>query len=192
MKLRLNPTQIVLHDLPPDGREFIFTRESGELNEHLEDLIGSNPYSVKIKITPMGNTFDVRGELETKMDLQCSLCAIDFKHAIKQQVHELIVIEKPMGKKEHQVRANHAHELAHGGPDYIQLPNDVFDVGAYVHEAIGLAEPIRPLGKPDCDVKCENLSEKPQRSWLSFGQEQAEQAVRAKPFQVLEKMKLKS
>jgi len=192
MKLRLNPTQIVLHDLPPEGREFVFTRESGELNDHLKDLIGTNPYRVHLKISPMGNTFDMRGELETGMDLQCSLCAIDFKYPITLNLHELIVIEKPMGKNDHQARSNHAHELVESGPNYIQLPDDIFHVADYVHEAVALAEPIRPLGKPDCDVKCENKSEMPQRAWLSYGEKDAGNSVRANPFQVLEKMKLKS
>src|SRR5687768_15042658 len=117
MKARLNPTQIVLKDLPSDGRDFVYTRESGELNATLADLIADNPYEVRVKLTPMGNAYDLRDELTTDLNLLCSLCASDFKFPVKQQMHELIVPQKPLNKGDQQVRSNHAHELSEGGPD---------------------------------------------------------------------------
>lgn len=190
MKARLTPTEIALRELPIEGREFNFTRESGELNSALEDLIGSNPYSVHLKITPMGNTFDLRGRLATTLDLQCSLCAFDFKLPVDVPLHELILIEKALSKGDQMSRNNHAHEWESNGPDYIVLETDSFNLAEYVHEQIGLAEPIRPLGKPDCDEDCENLKDRVQRPWLTYGSD-GEKGT-ASPFQVLEKLKLKS
>jgi uncharacterized protein len=194
MRPRLTPTEIVLKDLPPEGRDFRFTRESGELNSKLEDLVGSNPYEVTFKILPMGNVYVVRGDIRTAMDLQCSLCGGDFKFKVNQPINELIVPQKPLGKGDSQVRSNHAHELAEGGPDYILLEGEVFDAGEYIHEAVALAEPIRPVGKPDCDPLCGDEA-KPvvERPWLSYGNksEKPGEGIRANPFQVLEKMKLK-
>lgn len=190
MKPRLTPTQISLKELPLEGREFNFTRESGELTEILEDVIGTNPYQVSLKIMPMGNTFDLRGRLETQMDLQCSLCAFDFKFPVKLDLYELIIIEKALSKGDHMSRNNHAHEWESEGPNYIVLESDTFDIGEYLHEQIGLAEPIRPLGKPDCDQNCENLKDKVERPWLTYGADPA--AGKIKPFEVLEKLKLKS
>lgn len=188
MKARLNPIQIPLKDLPAEGREFQYNRDSGELNECLNDLIGANSYQVQFKITPMGNAFDLKGSVQTSMDLQCSLCALDLKQPINVKLHELLVLQKPFSKGDQQTKANHAHEWTDSGPDYIVLESDTFHVGDYIHEVVGLAEPIRPLGKPDCDISCENLSEN-MKKWLDSG---GAESIRANPFQVLEKIKLKS
>lgn len=191
MKNRVNPTKIELRDLPADGREFVYNRETGEMNESLKELIQDNPYEVKFRMTPMGNTFDLRGEIATRLDLQCSLCATDYKLPVKQSLHELIVVQKPLHKGDQQTRANHAHELADSGPDYIVLTDEVFDAAEYVHEVIALAEPLRPLCAPEAEDGCANSKERPDRPWLSYGQEERDKGIRVNPFQVLEKMKLK-
>jgi uncharacterized protein len=193
MRPRLTPTEIILKDLPPDGRDFRFTNESGELNSKLEDLLGKNPYEATFKIMPMGNTFEMRGEIKTAMDLQCSLCGGDFKYKVNQPIYELIVPQKPLEKGDSQVRSNHAHELRIDGPDYILLESEVFDAGEYVHEAVALAEPLRPLGKPDCDPNCDEAKPIVDRPWLSYGNKDDKpgEGIRANPFQVLEKLKLK-
>jgi uncharacterized metal-binding protein YceD (DUF177 family) len=188
MKPRLSPLHITLKDLPPEGRKFSYDRESGELNEALADLIDDNSYKVEFTITPMGNAFDLKGQITTNLDLQCSLCAIDLKHRVSEAIHELLVIQKPLNKGDQQTKTNHAHEWSEQGPNYILLETDVFHVAEYVHEVIGLAEPIRPLGKPDCDLSCENMSEST-RKWLIAGESSE---IRTNPFHVLEKIKLKS
>ena len=194
MKYRLTPIEIPLKDLPAEGREFVYTRESGELNAALKDLIQENAYEVAFRITPMGNTFDLRGTLKTSLNLACSLCAIDFKYAVEQKLHEILMVQKPLAKGEQLTKANHAHEWEASGPDYISLPHETFGVADYIHEIIGLAQPIRPLGKPDCDVRCENLSDSI-RQFLGAGTgagDGAPDPLKAKPFQVLEKIKFKS
>lgn len=141
----------------------------------------------------MGNSFDLKGQVNSSMDLQCSLCAIDFKYPLVINLHELLVIDKPLAKGDQMSRANHAHEWESEGPDYILLKSDAFNVAEYIHEMIALAEPLRPLGRPDCDEMCENIKDRVQRPWLSFGEEeQAATGVRSNPFQILEKIKLKS
>lgn len=186
----LTPTEISLKELPDEGREFVFTDKSKELNETLADLIGENSFEVNFRITPMGNTFDLKGHIKTQMDLQCSLCAMDLKFPVNLNLHELLVVQKPLEKGDQLTKNNHAHEWERGGPDYILLDSDMFRVADYIHEAIGLAEPIRPLGKPDCDMSCENIPEALKRYVLT--EETKGEVIRANPFQVLEKMKLKS
>lgn len=190
MKPRLSPIEINLKDLPLEGRDFNYTRESGELSEALRDLIGKNDYEVNFRITPMGNTFDLRGAVKTSLDLECALCAMDLKYTVNQKLHELLVMQKPLNKGEQLAKTNHAHEWESKGPDYILLDSDLFRVGDYIHEVIGLAEPIRPLGKPDCDISCENIPETVKK-WLSNDQKAAE-SIKTNPFIVLEKIKLKS
>lgn len=192
-RLTLNPIEIVLRDLPPEGRDFEFTRESGELTGALKDLVGGNDYLLKFHLSPMGNTFDLKGTLTTKMDMQCSMCAEDFKQPVDLKLHEFIVIERAMGKNDQTTKANHAHEWESGGPDYIVLQSDTFNVAEYAHEAIALAEPIRPLCSPSAADGCANGGSRPEREWLSFGDgKNPKTEIKANPFQVLEKLKLKS
>lgn len=190
MKPRLTPTEIALKDLPPEGRDFTYSQNTEELNGALKDLIGSNPYEVAFRITPMGNTYDLRGTVRTYLNLDCSLCAMDFKYPVIQEIHEFLVVEKPLAKGDQLSKANHAHEWASEGPDCLMLDSEVFRVGDYIHEVIGLAEPIRPLGKPDCDINCENISETLRAHLQS--QQNPPDNMRASPFRVLEKFKLKS
>lgn len=187
MGLRHSPLQINLKELPPEGEEFNYSAKSGELTPALKDLVGSNDYQVHLKITPMGNSFDLRGSVNSAMNLQCSLCTIDFKYPVVLKLHELIVINKPMSKGDQQTRANHAHEWEAEGPDYILLDSPTFDVAKYVHEMVALTEPMQPLGKPDCDASCENLAAF--KSGIKSLNEDG--FAKSNPFKVLEKIKLK-
>lgn len=190
MKNRANPIEIVLKDLPLDGREFTYSHESGELNSALKDLIQDNDYQVKFTLLPVGNAYSLKGEIKTDMDLQCSKCASDLKYPVKARMNELIVVEKPMSKGDQLVRANHAHELQDNGPDYLMLDNESFKVGDYIHEVIGLAEPIKPICPPDKAQACAEELKNIEREWLSVS-EAGGPPIKANPFQILEKMKLK-
>lgn len=186
----LTPTEINLKELPDEGRDFAYSDKTKELSAALKDLIGANPYEVSFHISPMGNTFDLKGTIKAQMDLQCSLCAMDLKFPVSLNLHELLVVQRPLEKGDHQSKSNHAHEWEKGGPDYILLDSDQFRVADYIHEAIGLAEPIRPLGKPDCDLSCENIPEAVKKYVIDEAAKG--ESIRTNPFQVLEKMKLKS
>ena len=192
MKTRLTQTQIVLKDLPSDGREFSYSRASGELNSDIEDLVGKNDYQISFTITPVGNAYTLKGRVKTAMDLQCALCAGDFKFKIDQPLNELLVRQPPMGKGDFQTKANHAHEWTEAGPDYIMLESDAFQVGEYIHEAIALCEPIQPKGAPECDPECGKKGPLVEREWLLYGDKPTVDPVKSNPFQVLEKIKLKS
>ena len=76
MKHQIFPLHITLSEVPPVGRSFIYTREGGELNQGLEELIGSNEYELKFFIQPIDSqTYELRGHLRTKIEPLCSLCA---------------------------------------------------------------------------------------------------------------------
>lgn len=192
MKSRTLPTEITLKDIPAEGREYDYNRESGELNAALHDLVGENPYKVHLKITPMGNAFDLHGSVETALNLPCATCGTEFQYPVNQKLHELMVVEKPLGKNEQHSRANHAHELESSGPDCLMLDSEVLRVKDYLHEVIALAEPIRPLCSPSADEdRCSQAQEMPERDWLSFGAEKPGQGIRTNPFEILQKVKLK-
>lgn len=193
MKSKQDPTRILLKDIPLEGQAFEFTNFSGELNDSMGDVVGSNAYRVDLFIQPMGNTYELKGEIKSAVDQQCSVCADEFKRPVSLKVHELIVVERALGKGDQSTKSNHAHEWEQEGPDYIILPSEIFDVGAYAHEAVALTEPIRPLCSPDHPSGCARSLERVERPWLSYGEtENREINIRSNPFQVLEKIKLKS
>jgi uncharacterized metal-binding protein YceD (DUF177 family) len=191
MKKRLNPTEILLRELPPEGRVYEYTQDSEELTEALSDLIEKNPYFVRLCVKPIGNAFDVQGEIQTSLGLQCSLCALDFTFPVSQKFHEVLVIQKPLRQGDQNVKTNHSSEWNHDQPEGIYLETPTFDVCDFIHELVAVAEPIRPLGRPDCETACENRQVPVQRDWLSVDSNKSE-SVKNRPFGVLEKLKLKS
>lgn len=192
MKKRINPTEILLKELPPEGREYDYSRDSGELTEALQDLIDQNDYSIRLTVRPIGNAYDVQGEVKTHLDLQCSLCAIDFKFPVQQKFHEVLVVNDALHKGDQLTKANHSSEWDANQPEGVYLESPILSVGAFVHELIAIAEPMRPLGRPGCEEACENRKDVGlEREWLNVGGKDSN-SVRNHPFSVLEKMKLKS
>ena len=187
---RLHPVHIRLNDLPPEGKTFEYSRESGELNSTLAEFIGQNPYTIRFEIHPIGNAFELRGTASTKMDLACSLCGIDFKQDIQEKLHEVIVIQEELPRVGHEARVNHTTELEATGPSYLEIPSPDLNVAEYIHEIIGLAVPLKPLGKKDCETSCENADELVRQGLLI--REQDAEKTKNSPFGVLKDLKLNS
>lgn len=185
---RLNPTQILLKDVPPEGRELVYSQESGELDAALKDIVGENPYLIRLEIAPLGGAFQLKGRVTAAMNLQCSLCAQDFKFPVDLALDELLMVRSPIQKGDHESRVNHSSEMDVTAPGCTYLDSDLFDVGEYIHEVIALEEPMRPLGGAQCEAGCENLQKNVQREWLSVGSEEPI-PVKANPFSVLGKLK---
>ncbi len=188
-KLSLNPVKVHLKELPLEGRRFEFSRESGEFNEALKDLIGTSPYSIDLQIKPLGNVFELRGQVLAKMPLECSRCAFDFDHEIKENLNEVLVIAEALPRSGHMSKVNHANELQVDGPQCTVLESDFFNMADFVHEIIALAEPIKPLGKPNCDESCENFIEflaSAQAKGISLGATTEKES----PFSVLKNLKI--
>ena len=193
MKSRHGAPPIVLRELPAEGRDFEYSRETGELNEVLRDLVGDHPYRFAFRLTPVGNTFDLRGQITTRLSLECAVCTTPFELDVTRALHEYILIEPALAKRDHGTKANHAHEWEDGGPDYTILDADVFQVGEFAHEAVALTEPTRPLCAPGVPGGCAHRDELPEREWLSYdAEDKPSTAVKSKPFQILGSVKLKN
>lgn len=185
---RQNPLIVRLNELPPEGLEVEFNQDSGELTTVLGDLIADNPYRMKLRLTPQGNAVELRGEIQTELNLLCSRCAIDLKHPVNLKIYEFLVVERPYVKGDRQARVNHAHECDDSGPQYTSLQSESFDLGAYIHELVALEEPSRPLRSSDCEIACENLKNR----GTDEGAWELKASRRPNPFEVLQKLKLKS
>ena len=148
-----SPLTVQLKDLPKQGVDFHFTRETGELNGVLDDLIGKNPYRIQIHICPDGPVYMIEGHIQIQMNLACARCALDFKHTVKRHFHESVIVQSEESQRI-------AYPVPADGEDFCTVLSDpLFDLGDFLHELIAVEEPLRPLGKNGCDNNddCENL-----------------------------------
>ena len=182
---------IKLNELPKQGESFVFTSEDGKESfaPYFKDLIGDQKFHIEMHIQPAGNAYQLQGKIQTKMPLVCSLCATDIQHPVKVNLNEIILINSAMAKNEHEARANHSSELNADGPEALILDNEAFDVAEYLHEMIALAEPIRPLGTPDCETACPERDKMIPRDWLSVGNV-SEKMENTNPFASLKDLKI--
>lgn len=142
--------KIKLNEIPEDGRDYHVNRATGEINADLKDLIQDHPYDLKFTIRPLNSKdYELRGVLETHTEEQCSLCGDNFPFKIKAKMHEILIeAAAPDKELEKQTRTNHFSELHESGPSVIEYKDEVFEMGAFAHEAAAISIPFNP--------KCEN------------------------------------
>ncbi len=148
--------KIRLGEIPQDGRTYIYGRKAGErghgheaeLDLDLQDLIGSRPYEVSLTIQPIGQAYEMRGRIQTSLEEVCSNCSYEFTMPVNRAVHE-IMIDEEEDRKAQSVHGNHSVNFLNEGPSMVTTKGEIFDPGAYVHEAIALAEPFYPMCGPD-------------------------------------------
>lgn len=146
-------TRIRLSDIPPDGKDYLWDRKSGELNTVLADLIQEQDYRVEFTIKPINSRdFLLTGLIETIAPENCSLCGLDFKLPIRYKVNEILIPHQPQGRNSQYARVNHVSDAKDHGPQSLEYaPSGDMDMGDYVHEAIAISLPFTP--KPDADEK---------------------------------------
>jgi uncharacterized protein len=150
MKLKLN-------EIPDEGREYTYTKETGELNDDLRDLIESNAYSVQFFIKPLNNSdFVMTGQVSTRTKEICSLCGDTFNFQTKAQINEILIPKAIDKDHEKQSRANHISEQDENAPAVSEYKGEVFELGDFIHEAIALSIPFNPkpelTANGDCSV----------------------------------------
>ena len=161
MKHQLFPLHLNLSHVPEEGRIFTYSREDGQLNKGLDDLIDSNKYLLKFFIQPLGShhTYELRGHIETHMELPCSLCAQNLKWPIRENLNEILIIEPQRPRNSKESRVNHISEFTNTDLFCHHLQSEVFSVLDFAREIINLAEPYRPLTSSDCEEGiCPNLT----------------------------------
>ncbi len=182
---------INLAEIPEDGRAFEYNRKTGDLNEMLKDIIGDRDFSVNIYIRPMGNAYEMSGQVNTKVAEVCSLCGWDIDVPITKRVNEILIPEGEEYRKEQSVHGNQAVDFLADGPAVTGYKGNSFDAGEFVHEVIAISEPLYP----NCgDADCEHLKESTQiREQLAseFEAQEKEKAPGHPGFAALKDLKLK-
>lgn len=184
MKIRLN-------EIPAEGRSYHFTRETGELNKDLEDLVHELPYDVAFTIRPIGNAYEMRGKLKAQLTEACSKCGYDFDLPVEKTINEILFEgQEEDHRKGHSVHGNQSVDFLGEGPSMFEVTGDIFDPGEYTHEVVALAEPFYPTCAPNGDCyRKEEVEETLAR--LEAESEKAVEAKAANPFAVLQGLDLK-
>lgn len=146
--------KIKLHEIPEDGREYIFDRKTGELNSVLADLIDKAEYTVQMYIRPLNTkNYDVKGSIKSTTNELCSHCGEDFAFKAQASFHEILIPGAEEIKNSQFSKSNHVSELKEDGPGVSEYYDDQFDAGEFLHEALAFSIPFNPRhekGDPDC------------------------------------------
>lgn len=137
--------KIRLAEIPEDGRNYTYDRKHGELDSEINDLVGQRDYAVEMFIKPIGNAYEVRGNLKTATEQLCSVCGYDFEQPIDRKITEILFEEDDEYRKKHSVHGNQAIDYEADGPSATPYKNGVFEAGAFIHELIALSEPLYPV-----------------------------------------------
>ena len=136
--------KIRLGEIPEEGRNYTFDRQTGELNSSLEDIVGKHPYAVDMFIKPIGNAYEMCGTVKTTLSEVCSKCGYDFELPVVRKFDEIIFEEKADHRKSQGVHGNQSVNFTDDSMSMLPVRGNVFDAGNYTHEAIALEEPFYP------------------------------------------------
>jgi uncharacterized protein len=161
---------IELSEIPATGKSYSFTQTTKEITERVNDLLRGQSFEFTFTIQPIGQAFELIGEVKTKLPLLCSRCGIDIEHAIQSKAHEILLVQQewPRGTKSSKSKAS---DWEANGMNCYFLKNTELDVAELLHELIASQEPLQPVKSEACYSTCENYLEILKNGWLSDGSE---------------------
>jgi uncharacterized protein len=152
---------INLLEIPEDGKSFICNQNTRELNEALKDLIGNKAFNTEFTIRPLqGGTFELVGQIQTQLPEDCSRCGIDFDMNINESFKELLLPEQELPRNSKFTKANHVSDMNNDSLSVVEYKGHHFNAGEYLHEVVGISEPLTPAPACDAQGNC-SLCKKP-------------------------------
>lgn len=148
---------IKLSEIPTEGKDWLLNRQTGELNDFLKDLIGTEDYEAKFSIRPLThNTFEVKGLVTTSLPEDCSRCGIDFKFPLKASIKEILIPEQDQDRTAKYSKANHFSDLEENEMSVTEYQGQHFNAAEFIHETIAFNSPFQALPpeneKGDCSL----------------------------------------
>lgn len=144
--------KIRLSEIPEDGRHFSFTRETGELNRALKDILEKAPYKVEMTIRPLGNAYEMEGKIVTSLSEICSLCGWDLNLPLNKPFKEIMIEAPEIDRETHSVHGNQSVNFLSDTGSSTTFKDGFFDAAEFVHELVAISEPLYPAcGDPDCE-----------------------------------------
>jgi uncharacterized protein len=149
--------KINLSEIPEEGKSFVCTPQTGELNTVLKDLIGKAPFHAEFFIKPLNSRdFEMSGSIRTELPEDCSRCGIDFTLKVTPTFREILIPRQTETRTGKYAKVNHISEAVEDGPSVAEYDGLIFDMGEYLHEVVAIAAPFNPAGpedeKGDCSI----------------------------------------
>ena len=153
---------IQLSEIPDTGKTYSFDQTNKEVAHRVADLVKGQPFTFNFTIQPIGQAFELIGEVATKLPLECSRCGIDIEHSVKSKAHEILLIQEewPRGSK------SKPTSWDSGSMNSYFLRTDELDAAELLHELIASQEPLQPVRSEACFSTCENYLEVLKKGWL--------------------------
>jgi uncharacterized protein len=174
MKIRLN-------EVPEEGQNYDYNRNTAELNEVLKDLIQNNDYQVHAFLKPLNaKDFTLTGNVTTKRREQCSRCAEDFDQKIERKLNEILIPHQEQDRtgkySKSSVKIGDEEDVS-----VTEYNKQQFDIGEFIHEAIALEIPYV--------VYCETCQKAGSEAAFNYDEKMSED-TKPNPFQALKGLKL--
>ncbi len=182
--------KINLSEIPEEGRLYVYSLKTGELNGILRDLLGKASYHSEIFIKPLNSKdFELSGTIETELPEDCSRCGIAFSLKVKPSLHAILIPRQGDDRTGKYAKVNHISETLEEGPATAEHDAMVFNIGEFIHEAVAIAAPFNPAGPVNESGDCSICGIKV--TGRSFGYNEEMPADKPEsPFAVLKKIKL--
>lgn len=134
--------KILLSDIPDEGLDLEF-REDLDL-AHLRSL---SPVKAKLRLEKVGPEVLVKGEVGSRVELQCSRCLKNFPKDIAANLN---VMYRPLEELEGEDK----HEVKEDELDIGFYRNDELDLQELMTEQVILSVPMKPLCSESCRGIC--------------------------------------
>jgi uncharacterized protein len=106
-----------------------------------------SPVKVRLRLDKVGSEVLARGEMSTRMKLQCSRCLRDFPREMDMNINVVYhPVEELRGEEKHEVREDELDMGFYG--------DDELDIQDLVSEQILLNVPMKPLCSESCKGIC--------------------------------------
>ena len=183
--------RIKLSEIPEEGRSYVWTTQTGELKNNLEDLIKGQKYQVDFYIRPINSKdFELTGKIATQTPELCSRCGFDIIVPLKSSFHEILIPPQPEDRIGKYAKVNHISESTGDGPSSTEYSeNHNFDMAEYLHEVVAIALPFNPAPPKDATGSCSDCGKDIKDEPFSYT-EDFDAVVKPNPFDVLKNIKL--
>lgn len=181
--------KIKLNEIPEDGLNYEFTRKTAELNQVLDDLIGTADYHIQFSIKPLNSKdFTLNGTIFTKTKENCSRCGDVFQFPINKKIIEILIPKQEDDRTGKYAKTTVAISEKDLDVAVLEYSHNQFDLGDYLHEVIAIDIPFNPMPRPKANGDC-SLCDKPSNVDQIIYDEKLS-VEKKNPFQSLKSIKL--
>ena len=183
--------KIKLNEIPEDGRNYEFTRESAELNLDLADVLGNESFNIQLFLKPLNSKdFMLTGHIKTRTEESCSRCGDSFKFPLSKKIKEILIPKQEVDRTgKYSKSAVAISETDNNDAAVVEYENNQFDVSEFLHESIAIDVPFAPMPETKANGDCILCDKPASRTQLVYDEEMSVEK-KISPFESLKNIKL--